>query len=113
MIERKKETAAGRYDFRNEHSRFTGLSNNAVLKKRHLSFRPKRSGVENGAAGEAATWTGRPEAERAGASESNLSLFKQSRDVSTSLDMTNATRKYFSGTSVAFLLPQQTRDQSR
>jgi hypothetical protein len=29
------------------------------------------SRVENGAAGEAATWTGRPEAERAGVSESN------------------------------------------
>ena len=34
VIERKKETAASRYDFRNEHSRFTGLSNNAVLQKR-------------------------------------------------------------------------------
>jgi len=31
-----------------------------------LSFRAERSEVENGAAGEAATWTGRPEAERTG-----------------------------------------------
>src|SRR5437870_4938018 len=35
VIERKQETAACRYDFRNKHSRFTGLSNNAVLWKRH------------------------------------------------------------------------------
>src|SRR5215469_13139528 len=38
VIERKKETAAGCYDFK--HSRVTGLSNNAVLEKRYLSFRP-------------------------------------------------------------------------
>jgi len=31
-----------------------------------MSFRAERSVVENGAAGEAATWTGRPEAERTG-----------------------------------------------
>jgi hypothetical protein len=31
-------------------------------------------GVENGATGEGATWTGRPKAERAGASESKLSI---------------------------------------
>jgi hypothetical protein len=41
VIERKKKTAAGRYDFRNEHSRFTGISNSAVLEKRYLSFRLK------------------------------------------------------------------------
>src|SRR6267154_5174268 len=35
VIERKQQTAAGRYDFRNEHSRVTGISNNAVLRKRH------------------------------------------------------------------------------
>jgi hypothetical protein len=34
VIERKKETTAGGYDFRNKHSRFTGLSNTAVLEKR-------------------------------------------------------------------------------
>src|SRR3954469_9712150 len=39
VIERKQQTAAGRYDFRNEHSRVTGISNNAVLRKRHPSFR--------------------------------------------------------------------------
>src|ERR1051326_3784325 len=31
VIERKDQTAAGGYDFRNEHSRVTGISNNAVL----------------------------------------------------------------------------------
>jgi len=31
-----------------------------------MSFRAQRIGVENGAAGEAATWTGRPEAKRTG-----------------------------------------------
>src|SRR4029078_6207603 len=39
VIERKQQTAAGRYDFRNEHFRVTGISNNAVLRKRH----PKRA----------------------------------------------------------------------
>src|SRR5580765_403671 len=39
VIERKQQTAAGRYDFRNEHFRVTGISNNAVLRKRH----PKRT----------------------------------------------------------------------
>ena len=31
-----------------------------------MSFQAERSVIENGAAGEAATWTGRPEAERTG-----------------------------------------------
>src|SRR6476659_5895767 len=35
VIERKQQTAASRYDFRNEHSQVTGISNNAVLRKRH------------------------------------------------------------------------------
>src|SRR5438034_8548383 len=39
VIERKQQTAAGSYDFRNEHFRVTGISNNAVLRKRH----PKRA----------------------------------------------------------------------
>jgi hypothetical protein len=30
VIEREQKTAAGRYDFRNEHSRVTGVSNSAV-----------------------------------------------------------------------------------
>src|ERR1043166_117397 len=42
VIERKQQTAAGRYDLRNEHSRVTGISNNAVLQKCHRSFRPSR-----------------------------------------------------------------------
>ena len=46
MIERKQQTATRRYDFRNEHSRVTGISNNAVLQKCHPSFQPKRSGVK-------------------------------------------------------------------
>jgi len=55
------------------------------------SFRAKRSVVENGAAGEAATWTGRTEAERTGGERINslcdiVKLLR--RDVSTSLDMT-------------------------
>src|SRR4030095_14129019 len=36
VIERKQQTATGRYDIRNEHSRVTGISNNAVLQKCHL-----------------------------------------------------------------------------
>src|SRR6478752_9317449 len=36
VIERKQQTAAGRYDFRNEHSRVTGISNNSLPRKRHL-----------------------------------------------------------------------------
>src|SRR5438094_3577582 len=39
VIERKKKTTAGRYDFRNKHSRFTGLSNNADLEKRKQDSR--------------------------------------------------------------------------
>src|SRR5215831_16352557 len=35
VIERKHQTAAGRYDFRNEHPRVTGISYNAVSNKRH------------------------------------------------------------------------------
>ena len=48
------------------------------------------SGVENGAAGEAATWTGRPKAERKGSQNQTPwhSLEGTARDVSTSLDMT-------------------------
>src|SRR5215469_4178220 len=48
VIERKEETAAGCYDFK--HSRVTGLSNNAVLEKRYLSFstEAKRSGEWSG-----------------------------------------------------------------
>ena len=41
VIERKQQTAAGRYDFRNEHSLVTGISNNAVLRKCYLSFRDR------------------------------------------------------------------------
>src|SRR5215469_15710297 len=36
VIERKQQTAAGPYDIRNEHSRVTGISNNALRRKRHL-----------------------------------------------------------------------------
>src|SRR4029077_17887855 len=36
VIERKQQTAAGSYDFRKEHSRVTGSSNNALPRKRHL-----------------------------------------------------------------------------
>src|SRR6266480_4075596 len=39
VIERKKKTTAGRYDFRNKHSRFTGLSNNSDLEKRKQDSR--------------------------------------------------------------------------
>src|SRR5215471_17234424 len=39
VIERKQQTATGSYDFRNEHSRVTAISNNSVLQKRHRSFR--------------------------------------------------------------------------
>ena len=38
----KQQTAGGRYDFRKKHSRVTGISNNAVLRKRHPSFRSLR-----------------------------------------------------------------------
>ena len=51
------------------------------------------SEVENGAAGEAATWTGRPEAERTGVSESNLLAEADQKEIemsSTSLDMTKS-----------------------
>src|SRR5262245_12646160 len=48
VIERKHQTTAGRYDFRNEHSRVTGISNNALLRNSHLSFRSETSGEENG-----------------------------------------------------------------
>src|SRR5690349_21309049 len=41
VIESKQETAAGRYDFRNEHSRVTGISNNAVWRKRKKDSNPK------------------------------------------------------------------------
>src|SRR6266536_1954098 len=33
--------AAGRYDFQNEHSRVTGISNNAVSRKRKKDSNPK------------------------------------------------------------------------
>ncbi len=47
------------------------------------------SGVENGAAWEAATWTGRPKAERVGSERiKSLDASEGARDVSTSLDMT-------------------------
>jgi lipoyl(octanoyl) transferase len=47
------------------------------------------SEVENGAAGDAATWTGRPKAERAGSERiKSLDSSERARDVSTSLDMT-------------------------
>jgi len=47
------------------------------------------SGVENGATGESATWTGRPKAERAGSERiKSLEASEEARDVSTSLDMT-------------------------
>jgi hypothetical protein len=42
--------------------------------------------VENGAAGEVATWAGRPEAERTGSER--IKSLGTIRDVSTSLDMT-------------------------
>src|SRR5262249_33696801 len=41
VIESKQETAAGRYDFRNEHSRVTRISNNAVSGKRKKDSNPK------------------------------------------------------------------------
>src|SRR5205814_10015615 len=47
VIERKQQTAAGRYDFRNKHSRVTGISNSAVLQKRHRSFRPERQSLRH------------------------------------------------------------------
>src|SRR6266568_7912896 len=47
------------------------------------------SGVENGAAWEAATWTGRPKAERVGSERiKSLDASEGARDVSTSLNMT-------------------------
>jgi len=47
------------------------------------------SGVENGAAWEAATWTGKPKAERVGSERiKSLDASEGARDVSTSLDMT-------------------------
>ena len=47
------------------------------------------SEVENGAAGEAATWTGRPKAERAGSERiKSLDSSERAGDVSTSLDTT-------------------------
>jgi len=47
------------------------------------------SGVENGGAWEAATWTGRPKAERVGSERiKSLDASEGARDVSTSLDMT-------------------------
>ncbi len=47
------------------------------------------SGVENGAAWEAATWTGKPKAERVGGERiKSLDASEGARDVSTSLDMT-------------------------
>ncbi len=47
------------------------------------------SEVENGAAGQAATWTGRPRAERAGSERiKSLDASEKAKDVSTSLDMT-------------------------
>ena len=52
-----------------------------------MSFRAERSVVENGAAGEAATWTGRPKAERTGSERiksREVTLTLAQRDVSTS-----------------------------
>src|SRR6266568_3752219 len=47
------------------------------------------SGVENGAAWEAATWTGKPKAERVGSERiKSLDASEGARDISTSLDMT-------------------------
>src|SRR6266404_2321327 len=47
------------------------------------------SGVENGAAWEAATWTGKPKAEQVGSERiKSLDASEGARDVSTSLDMT-------------------------
>ena len=46
-------------------------------------------GVENGATGESATWTGRPKAERAESERiKSLDTSEEARDASTSLDMT-------------------------
>src|SRR5215471_9181076 len=70
VIERKQQTAAGRYDFRNEHSRVTWISNNALLRKRHLSFRPERSGTEEWSGWESRDIDGRPQADRPGTERS-------------------------------------------
>jgi len=60
-----------------------------------LSFRAKRSGVENGAAGEAATSTGRQKAERTGSERiKSLAVWIKNRDSSTSLGMTKKGKAY-------------------
>ena len=60
-----------------------------------MSFRAKRSGVENGAAGEAATSTGRLKAERTGSERiKSLAVWIKNRDSSTSLGMTKKGKAY-------------------
>jgi phosphoribosylformylglycinamidine cyclo-ligase len=60
-----------------------------------LSFRAKRSEVENGAAGEAATSTGRLKAERTGSERiKSLAVWIKNRDSSTSLGMTKKGKAY-------------------
>ena len=60
-----------------------------------MSFRAKRSGVENGAAGETATSTGRLKAERTGSERiKSLAVWIKNRDSSTSLGMTKKGKAY-------------------
>ena len=60
-----------------------------------MSFRAKRSEVENGAAGEAATSTGRLKAERTGSERiKSLAVWIKNRDSSTSLGMTKKGKAY-------------------